>query len=59
MMGFQVGVVGASGAVGRRMVSILESRRFPVGRLRLFASERSAGQRLEFAGKRAAVTIVP
>ncbi|HNQ35634.1 MAG TPA: aspartate-semialdehyde dehydrogenase [bacterium] len=51
MKGFQVGVVGASGAVGRRMVSILESRRFPVGRLRLFASERSAGQRLEFAGE--------
>ena len=44
-----VAVVGATGAVGRTMVSILEQREFPVSRLRLVASERSAGTSLETA----------
>jgi len=39
-----VGVYGATGQVGGVMRSVLDQRRFPVGRLRLFASERSAGQ---------------
>jgi len=39
-----VAVVGATGAVGTTMTSILASRRFPVGRLRLMASARSAGR---------------
>ena len=39
-----VAVVGATGAVGRTMLSILDQRRFPADRLRLAASERSAGQ---------------
>ena len=39
-----VAVVGATGAVGRTMTSILEERDFPVSDLRLLASERSAGQ---------------
>ncbi|MGH8914429.1 MAG: aspartate-semialdehyde dehydrogenase [Acidimicrobiia bacterium] len=38
-----VAVVGATGAVGRTMRSILEERDFPLGSLRLLASERSAG----------------
>ena len=38
-----VAVVGATGAVGRTMVSILEERDFPISRLRLMASHRSAG----------------
>ena len=38
-----VAVVGATGAVGREMVATLERRGFPVGSLRLMASERSAG----------------
>jgi len=38
-----VAVVGATGAVGREMIDTLERRRFPVGRLRLLASARSAG----------------
>lgn len=42
-----VAVVGATGAVGRTMRSILEERDFPVSRMRLMASERSAGQVLE------------
>ncbi|MFO7298625.1 MAG: aspartate-semialdehyde dehydrogenase [Actinomycetes bacterium] len=42
-----VAVVGATGAVGRTMISILEERRFPADRIRLFASSRSAGTRVE------------
>jgi len=38
-----VAVVGATGAVGRTMIAILEERDFPVGTLRLMASSRSAG----------------
>lgn len=39
----RVAVVGATGAVGRTMISILEERDFPISDLRLIASERSAG----------------
>ena len=42
-----VAVVGATGAVGRTMQAILESRSFPLGSLRLLASERSAGTVVE------------
>jgi aspartate-semialdehyde dehydrogenase len=47
---FVVAVVGATGAVGRQMLRILEERRFPVKRVVAVASKRSAGQRLSFAG---------
>ena len=39
-----VGIVGASGAVGEELVNVLARRRFPVTRIDLFASERSAGK---------------
>jgi aspartate-semialdehyde dehydrogenase len=42
-----VAVVGATGAVGRTMRAILESRGFPLGSLRLLASDRSAGSIVE------------
>jgi aspartate-semialdehyde dehydrogenase len=45
---YVVAVVGATGAVGHEMVSILEERNFPVGELRLFASERSIGKSMKF-----------
>ena len=51
----RVAIVGATGAVGREMVAILEERRFPVGELRLFASARSAGESLEFRGEDVAI----
>ena len=41
-------VVGATGAVGNEMIKTLEERAFPIERLRLFASERSEGKRMEF-----------
>lgn len=47
---YVVAVVGATGAVGNEMISVLEERDFPVDRLRLFASERSEGVRLQFQG---------
>ena len=46
-----VAVAGATGAVGETMVSILEERRFPLDRLFLLASERSAGTKVRYAGK--------
>jgi len=48
---FDVAVVGATGAVGETMISILEERDFPIGKLYLLASERSVGKRMEFKGK--------
>ncbi|EIJ44343.1 aspartate-semialdehyde dehydrogenase [Beggiatoa alba B18LD] len=48
---FDVAVVGATGAVGETMMSILEERDFPVGNLYPVASSRSAGTRLQFKGK--------
>jgi len=45
-----VAVVGATGAVGNEMISVLEEREFPVENLRLFASERSEGTKLSFNG---------
>lgn len=48
---YTVAVVGATGAVGNEMVAILEERNFPVGELKLFASERSEGKYIEFRGK--------
>jgi aspartate-semialdehyde dehydrogenase len=46
----RVAVVGATGAVGRQMVRILEERSFPADELIPLASERSAGTRLSFRG---------
>jgi len=43
-----VAVVGATGVVGNEMVATLEGRDFPVGSLRLFASERSIGKIMKF-----------
>jgi aspartate-semialdehyde dehydrogenase len=46
-----VAVVGATGVVGRTMVSVLGERGFPVGELRLLASGRSAGRVVEALGR--------
>ncbi len=50
-----VAIVGATGAVGIEMIKTLEKRKFPVGKLTLLASARSAGKKLKFRGK--AITI--
>ncbi len=48
---FDVAVVGATGAVGEAMLSILAERDFPVGHVYPLASSRSAGKRIEFRGR--------
>ena len=48
--GFDVAIVGATGAVGEALVEILEERSFPVRHLHLLASERSEGKRIQFRG---------
>src|SRR4029079_19609628 len=51
----QVAVVGATGAVGVEMIKTLEKRKFPVGKLTLLASARSAGKTMQFKGTQLAV----
>ncbi|HEX2439385.1 MAG TPA: aspartate-semialdehyde dehydrogenase [Methylomirabilota bacterium] len=48
--GVIVAVVGATGAAGQTTLRILEERKFPVRELRCFASERSVGKTVTFAG---------
>ena len=48
---YVVAVAGATGAVGREMIEVLGERNFPVSELVLLASERSAGERIDFNGK--------
>jgi aspartate-semialdehyde dehydrogenase len=53
-----VAVVGATGAVGNEMISVLEERNFPVEELRLFASERSKGEVIKFHNKSIYVEVL-
>lgn len=55
MRKYNVAVVGATGAVGEEMRLVLEERKFPVEKLSLFASIRSAGKEFEFKGKKVVV----
>ena len=51
MRKYRVAIAGATGAVGREMMKVLEEREFPVSELVPLASERSEGQTLEFRGE--------
>src|SRR5712671_4852881 len=51
MKKYKVAVAGATGAVGREMLKVLEEREFPVAELVPLASERSEGQKLPFRGE--------
>lgn len=51
MKRFNVAVVGATGAVGQELLKILLERDFPVADLKLLATERSAGKKIEYAGQ--------
>lgn len=46
-----IGILGATGEVGREMMKILLERKFPVDELRLLASPRSAGKEMEWGGR--------
>ncbi len=47
---YNVVIVGASGAVGKEMLKVLAERKFPVGKLKLCATARSAGKKVVFEG---------
>lgn len=51
MRQLKVGILGATGAVGQQMLTVLQERNFPVEELRLFASPRSAGMQMQAFGK--------
>ena len=53
-----VAIVGATGAVGSEVMRTLEERLFPVGELRLFASERTAGELVEWRGSQLRVELL-
>jgi aspartate-semialdehyde dehydrogenase len=56
----RIGIVGATGAVGRELLSVLEKRNFPVSELRLYASARSAGQKPALSGEeKSLVEVLP
>ncbi|AEB12116.1 aspartate-semialdehyde dehydrogenase [Marinithermus hydrothermalis] len=55
----RVAVVGATGAVGRELVKVLEARRFPLSELRLYASPRSAGETIPFCGEAIPLEVLP
>lgn len=51
MKTYNLAIVGATGAVGQELLKILAERNFPIGELRLLASERSAGKKVTYQGK--------
>jgi len=55
MKKFNIGILGATGAVGQEMMKILAERDFPVAEIRLLASARSAGREYEFKGEKVKV----
>ncbi|MBN9652899.1 aspartate-semialdehyde dehydrogenase [Halobacillus sp. GSS1] len=48
---YNVAVVGATGAVGQKMLETLEDRKFPIDNLKLLSSSRSAGTKMVFNGR--------
>jgi aspartate-semialdehyde dehydrogenase len=56
--GYNIAVVGATGAVGVEMIETLEKRGFPVKNLRLFASERSVGKKMKYKGTDVAIELL-
>ncbi|MGN8180437.1 aspartate-semialdehyde dehydrogenase, partial [Serratia marcescens] len=49
--GWNIALLGATGAVGEALLELLQERQFPVGELYPLASERSAGANVRFNGK--------
>ena len=57
-MSNHVAIVGATGLVGEALLAILQQRSFPISELTLLASERSAGQTIDFNGKEYRVELL-
>jgi aspartate-semialdehyde dehydrogenase len=55
---FEVAIVGATGAVGAELIQLLEQREFPLRRLKLLASPKSAGKVLKFKGEELPVEVL-
>ncbi|MDD4956559.1 MAG: aspartate-semialdehyde dehydrogenase [Candidatus Omnitrophica bacterium] len=55
---YNVAIMGATGAVGTQFLWILEERGFPIDELRLLASERSQGRKLDFKGRGIEVRVL-
>lgn len=58
MKKYNVALVGATGVVGRKLLEILEERNFPINELTLLASERSAGEKINYAGQEYSVVAI-
>ena len=56
MQKVNVGILGATGAVGQEMLKVLEERNFPIAELRLLASQRSAGSTMKYQGRDITIT---
>jgi aspartate-semialdehyde dehydrogenase len=54
--GHRVAIVGATGAVGQELLTVLQERSFPVAELKLLASARSEGKKITFCGEELTVT---
>ncbi len=54
---YNVAIVGATGLVGRELLKVMAERDFPVGELRLLASPRSAGRKIEYRGREITVEV--
>ncbi|NLV87891.1 MAG: aspartate-semialdehyde dehydrogenase [Tissierellia bacterium] len=57
-MRLTIAIVGATGAVGQKMLETLAERNIPIKELRLFASEKSAGKKLQFKDKEIKVELL-
>ena len=55
---YNLAVAGATGAVGGAMLNVLERRDFPLNELRLLASERSVGKKLQFRDREIEVGLL-
>lgn len=51
MKDYKVAILGATGAVGQEFLNLIEERKFPFTELKLLASKRSAGTKINFMGK--------
>lgn len=58
MKNYKLAVVGATGLVGRKALEVLEEYKLPISEYVFFASERSAGSKLEFNGKEYEVQLL-
>jgi len=57
-MGKNVAIAGVTGAVGQEFLKILSERDFPIDSLRVLASQRSKGKKIEFKGKQHSVEVL-